>query len=67
MNNEVDNDFVDINKKSKYNIYIIVCILYLFVIILSILLIIGIKNQKDVIKNNINDQNIHLYNGYLNN
>jgi len=51
---DIDTDFTDINKENKYKIHIIVAILYVVVIILSILLILGLKNQKDIVKNNIN-------------
>ena len=62
-NTEIDKDFSDIDEKNKYKDYIIVGILYILVIILSILFIIGIKNQKDVIKNNIkNDNEENSYN-----
>lgn len=56
-NIEIDKDFSDIDEKNKYKDYIIVGVLYILVIILSILFIIGIKNQKDVIKNNIKNDN----------
>lgn len=51
----IDNEFTDINKESKSKPYIIVGILYLLVIILSILLIIGLKHQKDTINNSIDN------------
>ena len=54
MKNEIDNEFLEIEKESKYKNYIIVVILYVIVIILTILLVLGIKNQKDVVENNMN-------------
>lgn len=51
---DVDTEFADINKESKKKIYTIVGILYIIVIILSILLFVGIKNQKEVVKDNYN-------------
>lgn len=56
--NTLDTEFVDINKESKYKDYIIVGILYVAVIILSIFLILGIKNQKDIVKNNIKEEKV---------
>lgn len=53
---DIDTEFTDIEKESKYKNYIIVGILYLIVVILSIFLIIGIKNQKDTVKENINNE-----------
>ena len=55
MNNQINNEFTDIEKESKYKNYIIVIILYIIVVTLTILLIFGIKNQKKEIKNNINN------------
>lgn len=52
-----DSEFTDINKENPYKNYIIVGILYIIVIILSILLIIGIRNQRQMVENNI-DTNI---------
>ena len=54
-NSNIDNDFVDIAKENNNTIYIIVGILYFIVIILSIFLIIGVKNQKDVVEDNIKE------------
>jgi len=56
MNDQIDTEFTDIEKESKYKNYIIVIILYIIVIMLSILLIYGIKNQKDELKDNINNE-----------
>lgn len=56
-NEEVLEDFKDIQSKSKNKDYIIVAILYLLVIVLSIFFVIGLKNQKDTVKDNINDKN----------
>lgn len=50
---EIDSDFADINKEEMKKNYIIIGILYFVVIILSILLVIGIKNQKDTVKDKI--------------
>lgn len=50
---EIDSDFVDINKEEMKKNYIIIGILYFVVIILSILLVLGIKNQKDTVKDKI--------------
>lgn len=50
---EIDPDFSDIDKKTMKNNYIIVGILYFVVIVFSILLVIGIKNQKDTVKEKI--------------
>lgn len=55
MVQEIDSDFADIDKDSMKKIYIIVGILYLVVVILSVLLVIGIKNQKDTIKDKIDN------------
>ena len=52
---EIDSEFVDIDKDTMKKNYIIIGILYLVVIILSILLVIGIKNQKDTVKDKINN------------
>ena len=51
----IDEDFEDIDKDKMKKNYIIVGILYLLVIILSVLLILGIKNQKDTVKDKIDD------------
>lgn len=56
-NKVVEQEFLDINKENKYKDYIIVGILYVIVIILCVFLVLGIKNQKEEIKNNINDNN----------
>ena len=58
MNNDIDangmaNDFVE-EKKDNKNYIVVVVILYIIVIILTILLFIGLKNQK---QNNISLQN----------
>lgn len=53
MENNIDTEFTDIEKLNKHKKYVIVGILYIIVIILSIFLVIGIKNQKDTVKNNI--------------
>ena len=50
---EIDSDFSDINKEEMKKNYIIIAILYFVVIILSILLVLGIKNQKDTVKDKI--------------
>lgn len=50
---EIDSDFADINKEEMKKNYIIIGILYFVVIILSILLVLGIKNQKDTVKDKI--------------
>ena len=52
----VDKEFTDIDKENNNKNYIIVGILYVIVIILSIFLILGIKNQKDIVKDNINNE-----------
>lgn len=52
-NNNIDKEFTDIDKEKINKTYIIVGFLYLLVIILSIFLILGIKNQKDTVKDNI--------------
>ena len=49
----MSNEFVDQEKEVKN--YIIVIILYIIVIILTILFILGIKNQKEVVENNLNN------------
>lgn len=54
-NKDIEQEFLDINKENKYKNYIIVGILYIIVIILSVFLVIGLKNKKDEIKNNINN------------
>ena len=57
---EIDSDFADINKEEMKKNYIIIGILYFVVIILSILLVIGIKNQKDTVKDKIdNDKEVN--------
>ena len=48
-NNEISQDFVETEESKKY--IIIVSILYFFVIVLSILLILGIRHQRNVVKN----------------
>lgn len=60
MNNEINememsNEFVEINKESKYKTYAIVIILYILVIILTVFLVIGLKNQKEVVINQNNN------------
>ena len=54
---EIDSEFLNIDKDVMKKNYIIVGILYFIVVILSILLIIGIKNQKDTIKDKIDNDN----------
>lgn len=49
----IDKEFTDINKGIENKNYIIVIILYIVVAILSVFLILGIKNQKDTVKDNI--------------
>lgn len=57
---EIDADFIDIDKDEMKKKYIIIGILYFIVIILSIFLVIGIKNQKDTVKDKIdNDKEIN--------
>lgn len=55
MDNEVDNDFKDIENKTESAPvkYLFVTILYLIVIILVVLLVLSIKNQKKVVSSNI--------------
>ena len=55
IENKVDNEFADINKDNAIKSYIIVGILYILVLILTIFLILGIQNQKEVIDNNYNN------------
>ena len=55
MKKDIDTEFTDIDKESKYKDYIIVGILYFVVAILFVFLILGIKNQKDVVKNDIEE------------
>lgn len=50
----MSNEFVE--KENNKKSYIIVIILYAIVIILTILFILGIKNQKDVVENNLNNK-----------
>ena len=57
MNKDIDNDFSDVNEDSKYKPYIISTILYIIVIIMVIILIFGLKNQKEIINENIETQN----------
>lgn len=54
---DVDTDFTDINKEKNYKSYIIVGILYVIAIILFILLIFGLKNQKNIVGNNFDTKN----------
>ena len=49
---EEDKEFLEINKESKSKTYIIVIGLYILVIIFTILLIFGLKYQKDTVLNN---------------
>lgn len=56
MNENIDNDFVDVVEDSKHKPYVIVIMLYIVVIILVIFLILGLKNQKEIVNNNINAQ-----------
>lgn len=72
----IDEDFMDIDKESMKKNYIIIAILYLFVLILSILLFLGIKNQKATVKDKIDnkeetvgkvDENINGQNSLENN
>lgn len=53
--NNVDQEFLNIDKENKYKDYIIAGILYIIVIILSVFFIIGVKNQKDEIESSINN------------
>lgn len=53
----IDNEFTDINKESKSKPYVIVGILYLLVIILSVILILGLKHQKDTINDSMSNEN----------
>ena len=57
IENNIDNEFTDINKESKTKPYVIVIVLYIIVIILTILLIFGLKHQKDTVDNAINETN----------
>ena len=57
IENNIDNEFTDINKESKSKPYVVVIILYIIVIILTILLIFGLKHQKDTVDNAINETN----------
>ena len=52
----IDKEFTDIDKGIENKNYIIVIILYVIVAVLSVFLILGIKNQKDTVKDNINDE-----------
>ena len=52
----IDKEFTDIDKGIENKNYIIVIILYVIVAILSVFLILGIKNQKDTVKDNINNE-----------
>lgn len=52
---KIDSDFIDIDKDAMKKNYVIVAILYFIVIILFILLVFGIKNQKDIVKDKINN------------
>lgn len=62
MNNEIVDEFNEIDKKHKNNDYSVVAILYLCVIVLAILLIRGVMNKKPVntnqdnVDNSINDK-----------
>ena len=49
----IDKEFTDINKGIENKNYIIVIILYIVVAILYVFFILGIKNQKDTVKDNI--------------
>ena len=51
--NNMSNEFKDVETK-KNTYVIIVIILYLFVILLTILLILGIRNQRDTVKDSLN-------------
>ena len=53
---DIDTEFTEINEENKNKTYIIVGILYGVIFILSIILVMGLKNQKDVVEDNINRQ-----------
>ena len=57
---EIDNEFIEIEKKDYRYVYIVVAFLYLIIIVLSIFLILGLKKQKDTVKNSISNNNITL-------
>ena len=63
----MSDEFKDIYKKNKYKDYIIIGILYVIVIVLAVLLVLGIKNQKKTVEDSINktmtNNNLsHIYN-----
>lgn len=53
---QLDSDFVDIDKEEMKKNYIIISVLYFVVVILFILLVIGIKKQKDTVKDKIDSE-----------
>ena len=55
-NKNIDTEFTDIAKENLNKNYITVGILYVIVIILTIFLILGIKNQKDIVTDNISNE-----------
>lgn len=57
-NKNIDTEFIDIVKENNNKSYIIVGILYVAIIILSVFLVLGIKNQKDVIKDNLKEEKV---------
>lgn len=62
----MSNEFKDIDKDKHQTYKIVVPILYVIVIILFVFLVIGIKKQKDTVKQSINDNNAQSINNDIN-
>ncbi len=57
MQDDMSLEFKEEKKENKNRSYVIVGILYIVVIILSVFLYLGIKQQKQVVKNNLDKTN----------
>ena len=53
MQDDMSLEFKEDKKENKTRNYVIVGILYAIVIILSVILYLGLKHQKQVVKNNL--------------
>lgn len=59
MNKDMSLEFKEEKKESKNKSYVIVGVLYAIVIILSVFLYLGLKHQKQVVKDNLDKKEIN--------
>lgn len=57
--NEISNEFKNIEKPNKVKSYVLIAFLYSIVIILCVFLYLGLKHQKQVVKDNLEKDNIN--------